>query len=115
VVFGKDTAAAEDQLAFATADGWAILTRNIRDFAPLHEPWQAAGRPHTGIIVSQQVGQSPIRFAARTPHALAQPLHRGRNGWELHSPGAIQIGFRLGKKGPEKEPFQVCGLNFSEY
>lgn len=53
---GKDTAADEDQLAFATAEKRAILTFNIRDFAPLHEAWQAAGRSHAGIIVSQQLG-----------------------------------------------------------
>jgi len=29
---------------------------NIRDFAPLHEQWQAVGRAHAGIIVSQQLG-----------------------------------------------------------
>ena len=52
----KDTAADEEQLAFATAENRAILTFNIRDFAPLREAWQAAQRPHTGIIVSQQLG-----------------------------------------------------------
>jgi predicted nuclease of predicted toxin-antitoxin system len=53
---GKDTTSDEEQLAFATAENRAILTFNIRDFAPLHEQWQAAGRPHGGIIVSQQLG-----------------------------------------------------------
>jgi predicted nuclease of predicted toxin-antitoxin system len=53
---GKDTASDEEQLAFATAEKRVILTFNIRDFAPLHETWQAAGRPHAGIIVSQQLG-----------------------------------------------------------
>src|SRR5207249_20393 len=53
---GQDTASDEEQLAFATAAGRAILTFNIRDFAPLHEQWQAAGRPQAGIIVSQQLG-----------------------------------------------------------
>ncbi|HKI38606.1 MAG TPA: DUF5615 family PIN-like protein [Gemmataceae bacterium] len=53
---GKDTATDEEQLAFATAENRAILTFNIRDFAPLHEAWQAAERPHAGIIVSQQLG-----------------------------------------------------------
>src|SRR5579884_4410158 len=53
---GKDTASDEEQLALATADRRAILTFNIRDFAPLHEAWQAAGRPHAGVIVSQQLG-----------------------------------------------------------
>ncbi len=53
---GKDTAPDEEQLAFATAENRAILTFNIRDFAPLHEARQAAGRPHAGVIVSQQLG-----------------------------------------------------------
>jgi len=53
---GNDTASDEEQLAFATAERRAILTFNIRDFAPLHERWQSAGRAHAGIIVSQQIG-----------------------------------------------------------
>lgn len=54
---GKDTASDEEQLAFASAEGRAILTYNIRDFAPLHEQWQTDGRSHAGIIVSQQHGR----------------------------------------------------------
>ena|ERR1700735_1222896 len=53
---GNDTASDEEQLAFATAKGRAILTFNIRDFAPLHEQSQAAERTHAGIILSQQLG-----------------------------------------------------------
>jgi predicted nuclease of predicted toxin-antitoxin system len=53
---GKDTASDEEQLAFAAAERRSILTFNIRDFAPLHEAWQAAGRPHAGVIVSRQLG-----------------------------------------------------------
>ena len=53
---GRDTTSDEDQLAFATGDGRAILTFNIRDFAPLHGQWQAAGRAHAGVIVSRQLG-----------------------------------------------------------
>jgi predicted nuclease of predicted toxin-antitoxin system len=53
---GKDTATDEEQLAFAAAENRAILTFNIRDFAPLHESWQAASRSHGGVIVSQQLG-----------------------------------------------------------
>ncbi|MGH7174162.1 MAG: DUF5615 family PIN-like protein [Gemmataceae bacterium] len=53
---GKDTATDAEQLAFATAENRTILTFNIRDFAPLHEAWQAARRSHAGIIVSQQLG-----------------------------------------------------------
>ena len=52
----KDTASDEEQFVFATAEKRAILTFNLRDFAPLHEHWQATGRLHTGIIVSQQLG-----------------------------------------------------------
>lgn len=53
---GKDTASDEEQLGFAAAQRRAILTYNICDFAPLHDEWQAAGRQHAGIIVSQQLG-----------------------------------------------------------
>jgi len=53
---GNDTASDEDQLAFAAQQGRAILTFNIRDFARLHEKWQAAGESHAGIIVSRQLG-----------------------------------------------------------
>jgi len=53
---GKDTATDEEQLAFATAENRSLLTFNIREFAPFHEAWQAADRPHAGIIVSQQLG-----------------------------------------------------------
>lgn len=52
----RDTASDEEQLLFATAEKRAIVTFNIRDFAPLHEQWTAAGRSHAGIIVSQQLG-----------------------------------------------------------
>ena len=53
---GLDTAPDDEQLAFATQENRAILTFNIRDFAPLHETWSASGRAHSGIIVSQQLG-----------------------------------------------------------
>ena len=54
---GKDTASDEQQLDFATAGNRAVLTFNIRDFAPLHEEWQPVGRTHSGIVVSQQLGR----------------------------------------------------------
>jgi predicted nuclease of predicted toxin-antitoxin system len=53
---GMDTASDEEQLALATAEHRSIFTFNIRDFAPLHEAWQAGQRSHAGIIVSQQLG-----------------------------------------------------------
>ena len=54
---GNDKATDEEQLAFAANEGRAILSYNIRDFAPLHARWQVAGRPHAGIIVSRQMGR----------------------------------------------------------
>ena len=54
---GLGTATDEEQLTFATREGRAILSFNIRDFAPLHTHWLAAGRPHAGIIVSRQLGR----------------------------------------------------------
>ena len=51
-----DTASDEDQLALAASQDRAILTFNIRDFAPLHDQWTTSDRPHAGIIVSQQLG-----------------------------------------------------------
>ena len=53
---GMDTAPDDEQLEFAVKENRALLTFNIRDFAPLHEQWSAAGRLHAGIIVSQQLG-----------------------------------------------------------
>src|SRR5262245_24320633 len=51
-----ETATDEEQLEFAAREGRAILTFNIRDFAPLHRDWLAAQRSHAGVIVSQQLG-----------------------------------------------------------
>jgi len=53
---GNDTVSDEQQLTFAAAERRAILTFNIRDFAPLHDQWQASGRAHAGLIVSRQLG-----------------------------------------------------------
>ncbi len=53
---GQDTASDDEQLSFAASNRRAIITFNIRDFAPLHDQWHSAGKPHCGIIVSQQLG-----------------------------------------------------------
>lgn len=53
---GKERATDEEHLIFATQESRAILTFNIRHFAPLHQQWTAAGRVHAGIIVSRQLG-----------------------------------------------------------
>jgi predicted nuclease of predicted toxin-antitoxin system len=53
---GNDTASDQEQLVFASSEGRAILSFNIRDFAPLHEQWAQTSRAHAGIIVSRQLG-----------------------------------------------------------
>ena len=58
---GNDTASDEEQLAYAATDRRAIVTFNIRDFAPLNQKWQTSGRPHAGIIVSQQLESRQYR------------------------------------------------------
>jgi len=44
-----------EQLAYAAKNGMAVLTHNIRDYVVLHKAYQAAGKNHFGIIVSEQV------------------------------------------------------------
>jgi hypothetical protein len=50
-----DTALAglpDDQiLAYATAEGRALVTANIRDFVPLDTRYRAAGQSHGGLIL----------------------------------------------------------------
>ena len=53
---GNQTLKDEEQLEYAAVHSRALLTHNIRDFAPLHRKWQEAGRHHAGIVVSQRVG-----------------------------------------------------------
>ena len=42
----------DDQvLAYATAEGRALVTVNIKDFVPLDTRYRAAGQSHTGLIL----------------------------------------------------------------
>ena len=45
----------ETLLALATTDGRAVLTYNVRDFAPLVRLWYESGREHAGVIFSAQL------------------------------------------------------------
>ncbi len=45
----------EEQLAYASAQARTIFTFNRGDFARLHKAWLNAGRPHAGIVVSDQL------------------------------------------------------------
>jgi predicted nuclease of predicted toxin-antitoxin system len=54
-----------DLLAYVTADGRAVVTENIVDFALLTAQWAAENRPHAGLIYT-----NPKRFNRAT---LAYP------------------------------------------
>ncbi|MGH7960840.1 MAG: DUF5615 family PIN-like protein [Candidatus Binatia bacterium] len=51
-----------EQLAYAVSQERAILTHNIRDYLLLDRTYQARGKEHYGIIVSDQV---PLRELLR--------------------------------------------------
>ena len=59
----------EDQLAYATAQGRAILTFNMVDFIALDAEWKRDGRRHAGIIVSAEI-RSLTELVRRVEHHL---------------------------------------------
>ena len=44
------------QLEYAAGQGRVLVTCNTQDFAPLYLEWWNAGRHHSGIITSEQLG-----------------------------------------------------------
>jgi predicted nuclease of predicted toxin-antitoxin system len=50
---GRKGLSDEEQMAFAIAEGRAILTHNIQDFAPLAATYYEQGIEHPGIIVAR--------------------------------------------------------------
>jgi len=50
----------EEQLAYAARERRALVTFNIKDFAPLHARWLRDGRWNAGIIVSRQYKRAEI-------------------------------------------------------
>jgi predicted nuclease of predicted toxin-antitoxin system len=59
----------EDQLAYAAAQGRAILTFNMIDFIALDAEWKHDGRRHAGIIVSAEI-RSLAELIQRVEHYL---------------------------------------------
>jgi hypothetical protein len=51
----------DDQLAYATEQGRAIFSHNVRDFYQIASVWSSAGRDHAGIVV----------FGVRSIHELS--------------------------------------------
>jgi hypothetical protein len=55
-----------EQLAFATADGRAIVTCNFGDFHRLGTHWSETGRPHAGIVISyRQYSRNQVAVVSR--------------------------------------------------
>lgn len=65
-------AADADLLVWAAGEGRALVTENVRDFAPLAQEWAVTGRDHAGIVFT-----NPRRFARATkayPGTLVEAL-----------------------------------------
>jgi hypothetical protein len=60
---GRKGAKDPEQLAYAAAGGYAIVTHNRRDFERLAREYGDATRHHTGIIIARR--RLPFELAAR--------------------------------------------------
>jgi len=69
----------EAQLAWAAAEGRALVTFNVAHFAALHAAWLRSGRHHGGIVVSSQraVGDF-VRRLLRLARELSAEAMRDR-------------------------------------
>jgi hypothetical protein len=63
-----------EQLAFATGQGRAILTFNVKDFVRLARAYADSGQHHSGIIVSDHL---PFRELLRRILVLLQRRPQG--------------------------------------
>jgi predicted nuclease of predicted toxin-antitoxin system len=45
----------DEILQYATDNGRAVLTFNVKDFILLAKQWYVSGKPHAGIVVSNQL------------------------------------------------------------
>ncbi|HEY1620550.1 MAG TPA: DUF5615 family PIN-like protein [Streptosporangiaceae bacterium] len=68
----------DDQvLAYATAQGRAVVTANIKDFMPLDIQYRAAGQVHAGLIlVSAKTFPQSRSYMANVTSALAAFLDK---------------------------------------
>jgi|CXWK01.1.fsa_nt_gi predicted nuclease of predicted toxin-antitoxin system len=53
---GMAEASDDEQMAYAAAEGRAILTCNAQDFTPIFRDYWRNQRSHNGVIVSEQLG-----------------------------------------------------------
>ena len=74
----------EDHLRFATAQGRAIYSFNVRDFHEIHTAWTARGHNHSGIVLAQQRRYSTGEQIRRLLHLIgALPAEAMRNREEF--------------------------------
>jgi hypothetical protein len=75
-------------LAYATAEGRALVTANIKDFVPLDGRYRAAGQSHAGLIlVSAKTFPQNRGFPSAITTALASLL----GGLAKIQPGQVQF------------------------
>lgn len=67
----------EEQLRYATTEDRAILTHNIRDFAPLAQECANQSIDHSGIIVAYQLSKGELlsRTLVLIESTSAEQLH----------------------------------------
>lgn len=80
---GQLAASDENQLEYATAQGYAIVTYNQGDFARLHAQYSQTGRRHAGIIVaSREIGLGEtLRRLLRLLDSISAEEIRGQIKW----------------------------------
>ncbi len=71
----------EEQLAYASERGFALLTFNRDDFVGLARRWYSEGREHAGIVISEQFGRRHLGELLRRVLRLidAVPVDEMRN------------------------------------
>jgi hypothetical protein len=50
----------EEQLIYAAARGWVLLSHNKKHFQQCHHDWQEAGRLHPGILIVPHKGKTGL-------------------------------------------------------
>jgi hypothetical protein len=69
----------DQQLAFATREGRAILTFNIGDYCRLDTEWKSIGRSHGGIILSPETRDFGTLLRRVERHLNTVPPHLQRD------------------------------------
>jgi len=76
----------EQVLAYATTQGRALVTANIKDFVPLDGRYRAAGQPHAGLIL---VSTKAFPQSRGFPSAITASLATLLSGTAKMQPGQV--------------------------